>query len=373
MENNFENTKWEYIVYETTNLINGKIYIGVHKTKDQSIFDGYIGCGVYVSQPYTYQYAKTAFQYAVKKYGPENFRRKTISIFETEQQAYDLEAEIVNEAFLKRDDVYNMVLGGCGGCLASERIKVYQYDLDGNFIQEYKSMADAAASVDASNYTLISYAVRKKSIAKKSLWSTDKMAKLNLDDYNLGTNHKKEVSVYLKTGEYIDTCESIASASKKYNVCSGAISKSCILGICVHNEYYFNFLKFGNYDKAKTEYIKNRPVYQYYGDTGKFYMEYKSQADAEKENPGSNISKSIRLKKADDNNWMWSIERFDEFNTPSKRRMKKSVGKFSVSGEMVAIYPSATSAAKENGSSVWKVLSGINQTHKGYIYKYLKS
>ena len=35
----------KYIVYKTTNLINGKIYIGVHRT-NPDIFDGYIGCGV---------------------------------------------------------------------------------------------------------------------------------------------------------------------------------------------------------------------------------------------------------------------------------------------------------------------------------------
>ena len=34
-----------YIVYKTTNLINGKIYVGVHRT-NPDIFDGYIGCGV---------------------------------------------------------------------------------------------------------------------------------------------------------------------------------------------------------------------------------------------------------------------------------------------------------------------------------------
>ena len=28
---------------------------------------------------------------------------------------------------------------------------------------------------------------------------------------------------------------------------------------------------------------------------------------------------------------------------------------------------------KKNGTSVWKVLAGTNQTHKQYIYKYLDS
>ena len=35
----------KYIVYQTTNLINNKIYIGVHKTVNPDIFDGYIGNG----------------------------------------------------------------------------------------------------------------------------------------------------------------------------------------------------------------------------------------------------------------------------------------------------------------------------------------
>ena len=79
---------WKYIVYKTINLVNNKIYIGLHKTKDPEIFDGYIGNGVYNTQPYTYEHAKTAFQYAVKKYGPKNFRRYTIAVFDTVEEAF---------------------------------------------------------------------------------------------------------------------------------------------------------------------------------------------------------------------------------------------------------------------------------------------
>ena len=71
-----------YIVYKTTNIINGKIYVGVHRT-NPDVFDGYIGCGV------THKDKKEnvkGFPAAVKKYGYENFKRETIKIFpDTEQ------------------------------------------------------------------------------------------------------------------------------------------------------------------------------------------------------------------------------------------------------------------------------------------------
>jgi hypothetical protein len=51
----------KYIVYKTTNLINNYIYIGVHGTEDPNIFDGYIGCGVNIHQPHSYEKAKTKF------------------------------------------------------------------------------------------------------------------------------------------------------------------------------------------------------------------------------------------------------------------------------------------------------------------------
>lgn len=51
MENN---SKIKYIVYCTTNLVNGKIYIGVHKTNPE-VFDSYLGNGVYSNNKATYE------------------------------------------------------------------------------------------------------------------------------------------------------------------------------------------------------------------------------------------------------------------------------------------------------------------------------
>ena len=49
----------KYIVYCTTCTENGKIYIGVHKTENPDIFDGYIGNGIKVG--YFIKNPKTAF------------------------------------------------------------------------------------------------------------------------------------------------------------------------------------------------------------------------------------------------------------------------------------------------------------------------
>lgn len=43
----------KYIVYQTTCLVNNKIYIGVHKTHTPDKFDGYLGCDVNINFPIT--------------------------------------------------------------------------------------------------------------------------------------------------------------------------------------------------------------------------------------------------------------------------------------------------------------------------------
>ena len=66
----------------------------------------------------------TPFQAAVKKYGTSYFKRTTVKVFDDAKSAYDLESIIVDKDFIKRTDVYNAHIGGCGG--ASYFRKIYQ-------------------------------------------------------------------------------------------------------------------------------------------------------------------------------------------------------------------------------------------------------
>lgn len=140
----------KYIVYQTTNKINNKIYVGVHCTMNPDGFDGYIGCGVRITQPCTYMNPKTPFQFAVKKYGVKAFIRTTLAIFDTEEEAFELESKIVNKEFLKRSDVYNLVEGG--KFHISHKTKVYMYDMNGNFEKEFDGIHEAGRYVNP-NYS----------------------------------------------------------------------------------------------------------------------------------------------------------------------------------------------------------------------------
>ena len=90
-----------WILYQTTNLVNEKIYVGVHKVADTSRSKQYLGSG-------------QAIKAAIKKYGRDNFVRETLAEFSCAKDAYFAEANAVNENFIKRDDTYNLNLGGMG-------------------------------------------------------------------------------------------------------------------------------------------------------------------------------------------------------------------------------------------------------------------
>lgn len=86
-----------HTIYKITNLINGKIYIGKHSTND--IKDNYYGSGKLIKS-------------AIEKYGIINFTKEILFNFQSEEEAYAKEKEIVNESFIKRKDVYNLIIGG---------------------------------------------------------------------------------------------------------------------------------------------------------------------------------------------------------------------------------------------------------------------
>jgi group I intron endonuclease len=86
-----------FLIYQTTNLINGKIYIG----KQSGINDDYVGSGKLLKR-------------AITKYGISNFKKVILHTFETEQDALIKEKEIVNEEFVARKDTYNLTVGGHG-------------------------------------------------------------------------------------------------------------------------------------------------------------------------------------------------------------------------------------------------------------------
>ena len=88
-----------FYLYQITNKIDGKIYIGVHKTTN--LDDGYMGSGASLNRAY-------------KKYGIEVFEKQILIQFENEKQMFETERIIVDSEFIKRTDVYNRVNGGKG-------------------------------------------------------------------------------------------------------------------------------------------------------------------------------------------------------------------------------------------------------------------
>ena len=151
-----------YIVYMTICLANNKKYIGVHKTLDDTVFDGYLGSGVNMRDPRTYKHPKTPFQYAVKEFGFKNFRRTTLAKFDNKEDAYKLEAELVNREWVQDPETYNKVLGGYGGSDSNWNAKtIYVYNTEGEFVSEYPSIYSLCEALNATDRIHVSRAIKQ--------------------------------------------------------------------------------------------------------------------------------------------------------------------------------------------------------------------
>lgn len=98
-----------FIVYETTNLINGKKYRGIHSTNNLN--DGYLGSG-------------SVFELAVNKYGKDNFKKEVLEYCNSYEELIEKEKIYVDEEWVKNNSNYNLKTGGQSfGSLSSESRK----------------------------------------------------------------------------------------------------------------------------------------------------------------------------------------------------------------------------------------------------------
>lgn len=98
-----------YYLYKTTNLVNGKYYIGVHYSQNIQN-DSYLGSG-------------KALHLAIKKYGNANFRREILQESTSKQWIYKVQKQIVNSEIVKDSNSYNILIGGMGSYKGGQTTK----------------------------------------------------------------------------------------------------------------------------------------------------------------------------------------------------------------------------------------------------------
>ena len=125
------NNKW--YLYKHTSPSNG-VYIGI--TKQNPLVRWNNGLG-YRRHPYFYN--------AIKKYGWENFTHEILLTGLTQEEAEEFEKQYIAK-YKNGGKCYNILDGGLTTADTSK--KVYQYDLNGQFIKEWHSTVEVAAFYD---------------------------------------------------------------------------------------------------------------------------------------------------------------------------------------------------------------------------------
>lgn len=91
-----------YTIYQTTNTVNNKKYIGKHITEDP--YDDYLGSGLVLAS-------------AIKKYGRSFFVKEVLFIYDNDEEMNAKEVELITPDIVLSEDYYNVSLGGQGGAI----------------------------------------------------------------------------------------------------------------------------------------------------------------------------------------------------------------------------------------------------------------
>lgn len=204
---------------------------------------------------------------------------------------------------------------------ACQRIKeatkvrpVLKYDLNGNFIKEYKSISEAAIDNNTivSNISLCCQGGAKS--AKKLIWryKTSDDIPIKIEKREPGVNDKKAVLQYSLDGTFIKEFETIRLACKETGSRDTSIIMCCKGKLNTHNNYTWRYKKGDikiNIETPNKNPYTPKSVIQY-TITGIFVAEYETIAEAARAVNGdpSYISLCCRGRAKTANKFIWKFK-----------------------------------------------------------------
>lgn len=360
------------IVYLTKNLVNSRIYIGIHDCEDPEVWDYYLGCGAYANKPSSYNKCKWPLHAAILKYGPKNFRRITLKVFDTREEALYLEGLLVDENFIKRKDTYNVTLGG--GNPPDPSKTVYQFDLDGNFIAEFHSL-DRASKETGSYLEGIRNAIKYKRSCNNYYWSFTKDP-LNLSEYNK-TVYKTGVTVYNNELIQIGEFESVSEAARFFDFDPKTISGAMFSKHNCHGLIFIpSNMTLDELLQIRNGFIKTATTHIYCYDqvTGEYIKEYNSLREAANDvnlKTTSPISRSLKTG-SNSGGYKWSYYKVSNLlkqKVSTESPKPKKIGQYDLNGELIKVWN--IKECREQYPNVIRVCRGAREMAYGYKWKYI--
>ncbi len=276
MDTKIKNSNSVYCVYVHVNKINEKSYIGItynFKQRTGKNGNGYKGC--------------PKFYKAIQKYGWDNFSHLIL----IENLSIEMACEIEKELIKKYDTIkngYNILEGGIQP-IYNKKLDVllkpvYQYDLNGNFINEWRCIQDAQKAFGST--TIYQCCEGYIQMANGYIWSYEKAS--HLDEYTYPYKHYKFLGNILQINPNGNIIKTIGFA--EYKLLTNRDRKyiaSCLSGKSNSYNGFFWVLKDNYNDQLIQSLVTiyhqnhlNRTIYQYTKD-GKFLNEFLDENDAE--------------------------------------------------------------------------------------------
>ena len=215
-------------IYQITNLINGKKYIG-QSNNIKKRWNEHKFWATHADENNFYIYR------AMKKYGLENFEFSVLEECPKDQLNEREEYWIQYYHTYVHDNQcngYNLTPGG--NSHEHQKKAIDQYDLQGNFLQTFIGVDEAAQLTDTNVGNLIAALKQRQQFSNGFQWRYHGEAAPGSIINTVKDNHywssiKKEVNQYTKNNEYIATYQSAHEAARAINKkCANHITECCL-------------------------------------------------------------------------------------------------------------------------------------------------